>query len=305
MSRFDNTTKEVSPIAEANREYKNSIFTTLFNDNEKLISLYNAITGSNYPPDTDIKINTLKDVLYMDRYNDLSFTIDGKIVVLIEHQSTLSGNFCIRLLIYAAKVYEKIIDKSAMYRRKRILLPKPEFIVLYNGQDNYPKEQIVKLSDAFIDLSPGEMPQLELTAKVLNINYDKNPEMVSKDQTLEGYSYFVYLVKEYSAEGLNLEDSIKKAMELCIRLDKLKDFLKQHGTEVINMLMSEWNMEDALRIRAEEAKEEGIEKGIEKGKEITLETTARKMIREAIPLDIIAKITGFDFQRLMKLQKNV
>jgi hypothetical protein len=59
------------------------------------------------------------------------------------------------------------------------------------------------------------------------------------------------------------------------------------------MLMTEWNMEDALRIRAEEAKEEGIEE------------TARKMIREAIPLDIIAKITGFDFQRLLRLQKSV
>jgi predicted transposase/invertase (TIGR01784 family) len=275
--------------------------------------LYNAITGSNYPPDTDIKINTLKDVLYMDRYNDVSFTIDGKVVVLIEHQSTLSGNFCIRLLIYAAKVYEKIIDTSAMYRRKRIPLPKPEFIVLYNGKDNYPKEQIVKLSDAFIDMLPDEIPQLELTAKVLNINYDKNPEIVSRDQTLEGYSYFVYLVKKYSAEGFNLEDSIKKAMELCIRQDKLKDFLKQHGTEVINMLMTEWNMEDALRIRAEEAKEEGKEEGIKEGKEEGIkegikegiETTARKMIREAIPLDIIAKITGFDTQKLMKLQKSV
>jgi hypothetical protein len=63
------------------------------------------------------------------------------------------------------------------------------------------------------------------------------------------------------------------------------------------MLMTEWNMEDALRIRAEEAKEEATE--------TTLETTARKMIREAIPLDIIAKITGFDPQRLLRLQKSV
>jgi hypothetical protein len=57
--------------------------------------------------------------------------------------------------------------------------------------------------------------------------------------------------------------------------------------------MSEWNMEDALRIRAEEAKEEALEE------------TARKMILEAIPLDTIGKITGFDFQRLTRLQKSV
>ncbi|MDR0963526.1 MAG: hypothetical protein LBM60_02790 [Clostridium sp.] len=46
-------------------------------------------------------------------------------------------------------------------------------------------------------------------------------------------------------------------------------------------------------------------KGIEKGKEITLVTTARKMILESIPLEIIAKITGFDPQKLMELQKRV
>jgi hypothetical protein len=56
--------------------------------------------------------------------------------------------------------------------------------------------------------------------------------------------------------------------------------------------MSEWNMEDALRIRAEEAKEEALEE------------TARKMILEVIPLDTIEKITGFDFKRLIMLQKS-
>jgi hypothetical protein len=30
-----------------------------------------------------------------------------------------------------------------------IKIPKPEFIVLYNGVDKHPKEKILKLSDAF------------------------------------------------------------------------------------------------------------------------------------------------------------
>jgi hypothetical protein len=40
--------------------------------------------------------------------------------------------------------------------------------------DNYPKEQMLNLTDAFIDLLFDEIPQLELIAKVLNINYNKN-----------------------------------------------------------------------------------------------------------------------------------
>jgi len=42
--------------------------------------------------------------------NDLSFTIDNRLVVLIEHQSTINNNIPLRLLIYMAKVYEKIVN---------------------------------------------------------------------------------------------------------------------------------------------------------------------------------------------------
>jgi predicted transposase YdaD len=37
------------------------------------------------------------------------------------------------------------------------------------------------------------------------------------------------------------------------------------GSEVENMLFTEWNMKDALEVAKEEGKEEGIEEGIEIG----------------------------------------
>ena len=48
-----------------NREYKNSLFTTLFNDAEKLLSLYNALSGGNLPLDTPVEIAMLDDVLFV------------------------------------------------------------------------------------------------------------------------------------------------------------------------------------------------------------------------------------------------
>jgi hypothetical protein len=47
-----------------NRKYKSSVFADYFNDGEKLIEAYNAIEGKNYPKDTEIRINTLTDVLF-------------------------------------------------------------------------------------------------------------------------------------------------------------------------------------------------------------------------------------------------
>jgi flagellar biosynthesis/type III secretory pathway protein FliH len=51
----------------------------------------------------------------------------------------------------------------------------------------------------------------------------------------------------------------------CIERGILKDFLENHAGEVINMLMTEWNWEDALAVHREEGWEDGWEKGREDG----------------------------------------
>ncbi|MCL2802017.1 MAG: hypothetical protein FWD28_09700, partial [Treponema sp.] len=72
----------------ANQKYKDSVFSALFNDPDVLRELYSAIEGITIPPDTPISINTLSNVLIKGLVNDVSFTIDNRLVVLIEHQST-------------------------------------------------------------------------------------------------------------------------------------------------------------------------------------------------------------------------
>ena len=52
---------------EINREYKNSVFTTLFGNEEKTKELYGAIKGTTYPDDAIIQINTLQKALFMGR----------------------------------------------------------------------------------------------------------------------------------------------------------------------------------------------------------------------------------------------
>jgi hypothetical protein len=165
-----------------NNEYKDSVFTCLFSDEDRLRELYNAIEGSNYNASVKITINTLQDVLFKDRINDISFTLDDKLVVLIEHQSTINYNMPLRFLIYVARIYEKIVAPRAIYKTAMVKIPKPEFIVLYNGVEDMPDVVALRLSDAFIALKSDEKPELELAVKVYNVNPGHNEEMLKKSE---------------------------------------------------------------------------------------------------------------------------
>jgi hypothetical protein len=239
-----------------NNKYKDSVFTLLFSSPDNLRELYGAIKG--VAPGAVININTLSDVLYMKQCNDISFTVDDRIVVLIEHQSTVNPNMPLRLLEYAARVYEKIVDRKTLYRNKLVGIPNPEFIVLYNGAEEYPDEKTLLLSDAF--KNKGEGVKLELEVKVYNINMGRNEEMVKKSVNLEGYGIFVESVRRYGKEA-GKEEALEAAIRDCIERGVLREFLLKHSSEVVNMLLEEWNMDDAMLVSREEGLEEGLEKG--------------------------------------------
>jgi hypothetical protein len=88
---------------EANREHKSSVFTEFFHEKARLIELYNAVTNANYPADTDIQINTLKDALFIGRQNDISFLLDDTLIILVEHQSTINLYSCTETYITSAR----------------------------------------------------------------------------------------------------------------------------------------------------------------------------------------------------------
>ncbi|MDR0908786.1 MAG: Rpn family recombination-promoting nuclease/putative transposase [Spirochaetaceae bacterium] len=125
----------------ANKQHKASVFSSLFSEPEEIRSLYPAISGETIAPDEPIEINTLEDVLFMDQINDLSFTVGDRLVVLVEHQSSINPNMALRLLMYAVGVYKEITDSDNLYSSKLIKIPNPEFYVLYNGEDEYPDKK--------------------------------------------------------------------------------------------------------------------------------------------------------------------
>jgi len=248
-------------MSQGNREFTSSVFALLFGEIEKLIELYNAVEGTDYGSEAEVIINTLENALFLDRCNDISFTINGRLIVIFEHQKSLNKNMPLRILIYIARLYEKLIESRAIYKEQLVKIPAPEFIVFYNGDKDYPKESILKLSDAFLE----ESKVLEVEVKVLNINYKENAEILEKSRTLKEYSYFIQTVKDNKKSGMDLTTAIATAVKHCIEEGILEEFLQTHGSEVENMLFTEFNLDDLVEVRVEETKEEFVQNAISEG----------------------------------------
>jgi hypothetical protein len=218
-----------------NSRYKDSLFSWLFSDPDTLRELYGAIEGIPLDPALPVTINTLEGVLFMERMNDISFEIAGKLVVLIEHQSTINPNMALRVLMYAGRIYEKITGSENIYSGKKLPIPRPEFIVLYNGADPYPDESTLRLSDSFevataLGLAKDGPPPLELTVKVYNINRGRNEAIVRGCRRLNGYSVFVAKVRECEKAAPDREAAMKTAVRYCIDHDILKEVLEANAS---------------------------------------------------------------------------
>ena len=286
----------------ANRSYKDSVFNMYMTSNPAyLIESYNAIQGENYDLNTPIEINTLNDVLYKGKVNDLSFSLDNRYIVLYEHQATINKNMPVRVLLYLGRLLEKLLDRKSLYREKQIPLMTPEFIVLYNGQKPYPDISYMRLSDAFIcqphKTEEEPAPSVELVVKVINIGYGHNKSILEKSKPLQDYSIFTYEVQKYKDSGLPLQEAIRRAVIYCRENDIMQPFLTDNSSEVENMLLTDWNWDEAMEVAKEEAWKDGREEG-ERKKSIDI---AKKLRMRGDPLDEIAKLTGLTAEQIQSL----
>ena len=272
-------------MQQSNREVKSSAFTTYFSDPQNAAQLYSALEGVEVSPE-DIHFTTLEGVLFVARKNDMAFTVKNRVLVISEHQSTVNNNMPLRDVIYYGRTMEKLIDPKTLYRRKLVTIPTPEFYVFYNGDEPYPAEKVMKLSDAYLDKSKA--PMLELTVKVININLPENHALLSQCRPLYEYSWFIQRIKDYMADGMNRDSAITQTIKDCEREGIMVDFVRKHGTEAVNMLFTQFNLDDAMEVRYEEGVEDGIEKGIQRGELLKLIQQVQRKQQKGLSIEDIA-----------------
>ena len=257
------------------KKYRDALFRKIFHQKDVLLELYNALSGNHYTDVSELIINTIDDVIYLGYKNDISFIVRGTLS-LYEHQGTLNPNMPLRGLIYFGKQYEGYIKQHSLniYGKRQVMIPFPQYVIFYNGVDPFPSGEDymeLHLSDAFIqsDHEHGK-PCLECTARVYNINYGHNKDLMKRCRTLEEYSIFISRISGYVREDVPLKDAIDTAVQDCIRDHILRDFLVKHRAEVVGMLLEEFDMEEYIKMERRDSYADGLEDGLSKGEAIGL-----------------------------------
>ena len=200
-----------------NRKYKDSVFTDLFGSDrdakKNFIELYNALSGNDFKlNEVELERKIIEQTLYKTFNNDVSWEINGKLIVLVEHQSTVNENMPLRCLEYVTRIYEGIVPVKARYAEKVYKLPNPDFYVVYVGKKELPEEQELRLSDAFYT---KDSSKLELVVTVKNCSSSKLLPVVKKCSILKQYCQFIEIV-EHNYNKLFPKKSFKKAIEIAM-----------------------------------------------------------------------------------------
>ena len=234
-------------MTETNKNYKDRLFRRIFKEKENILALYNAMNHSNYTDLDQLEIlDNENDVIYLNYKGDVSFIIDP-CLFLYEHQSSYNPNMGVRGLIYFAQMYNSYMEKHNLNRfgSKLLRLPVPKFVVFYNGTTWQEEEIEIRLSDCF-DKAAGE-PCVEVVAKMININYGKNKELMEHCKPLRDYAIFVNTVRCY-IQTMELRLAVTKAIDDCIKQDCLKEFLVKYRSEVLELMMDSYSLENYQKI---------------------------------------------------------
>ena len=178
---------------------KDTAFTYMFGMEEHVVDLYDTITGIRFKP-SEIKSVRLEDGLLKGRlYNDVAFlTPDNRLLILIEHQTTLNPNMIFRLLEYYIALVSRYIrlTNQNKYGTKALEIPKAELYVVYNGKGIMEKLPILDLG------------AVKAEVKVFNIHFDNLPNREDRNSATAGYALFADLIES----GLNENEALDEIL---------------------------------------------------------------------------------------------
>lgn len=275
-----------------NVQYKDRLFKFIFGNPEKkqwTLSLYNAMNGTNYTNPDDLQFNTIGDALYMGMKNDVSFLVASD-MNLWEQQSSFNPNMPMRLFLYAAQLYEKFVQTSDYYQYSSTLqtIPTPHCVCFYNGTQEQPEKQVLKLSDAY-----GGDGDIEVKVTMLNVNYGKNQKLMEACKPLKEYAWLVDAVRKNQKEKMNLDAAVDKALSEMSDDFAIKPFLLGNRAEVKSMLITEYNEQKEF---AKERKDATDKRNVE---------VASDMLKKGYPISDVIEISKLPKSTVQKLADKI
>ncbi len=278
----------------ANEKVKDSMFRSLFNDEENFRQLYEQITNKELKGKLR-KFDTEEIFERPSLINDVSFLSENnKAIIMVEHQSTLNHNMALRCLLYYTKMVEQYIKEKNLkiYSKKPIRIPQPEFYIVYNGREKIKENEYVSK----LEYNFGKTNILNAEAKIIDIRYnelsknktEEENDKLSKNNVLLGYSYFTKRYEYYKIkEKQEVEVAIDNAIKDCQEKGVLKEYLKNKGW--LTMAVEAYTWEQQMKEDGEYLKELGIKQGIEQGIEKTVYRNLKLLLESNIPVEVMNK----------------
>jgi hypothetical protein len=222
----------------------------------------------------------------------------------------------VRMLEYLSRYYEdytKRDGKALVFSKTLVRLPKPEFIVFYNGEAGQENEIEYRLTDAFEQVTT--LTSIELTVNVYNINYDAHTELLAKSRELHDYASFIHKVKHYLSESNVIGTAIALAVRDSIEEGVMVKYLKERREETYSMLMTQYVIDEQIkaarhdeRVEAEERMQSALEARIQAAREDErreaeerLKASVRSMKADGVDITFIAKHTGLSVTEIQDL----
>jgi len=236
------------PNGSPNRQIYDSVFCNLFQDPKYQLEAYKAI----HPEDQDVTVEDIKDVtleaIFLDGlYNDLGFTVGDVTILLFEEQAKWSRNITVRSLMYLGESYNRYLHKTEQnyYNDKPVRLPKPEFYMLYTGEDEHTETEL-SLADVYWD---GDNSFLDLKVKVIRSD--------EKNTILSQYMKFTKIYREKVRELGRTKDAVIATLKECKEKDILKEYIIEHEPEVIGIMMALYDKDSYMELYEKQKKKEG------------------------------------------------
>ena len=215
--------------------YKDRLFRFIFGSKDNaadILSLYNALNGTEYNDPDELQITTLEDAIYIRMKNDVSFLISSYLT-LWEQQSSYNPNMPLRGLMYFGELYSGYIETNELnlYGSRLLKIPTPQYVVFYNGERDTEPVKKLRLLDAC--------------------------------RPLKEYMTLVQYIRSNMGNGMTVERAVDEAVKRCIAENVMKAFLIKHRAEVKSMCITEYNEKTFVDgIKAEGIAEGSLEKGL-------------------------------------------
>ena len=147
--------------------------------------------------------------------------------------------------------------------------------------------------------------EFEWTATLLNINLGHNDELMEKCITLRQYAILIDKIKNGIKRSLSIEDAITEAVNWCIANNVLKVFLVKLKSEVIGMVLTEYDEKKHIKNEKQISWEEGREEAREEGRKSAFVEVATDMLKDNYSLETIISISKLPKEKILSIAESM